>query len=238
MRQFVLLIGCVWIAACDSTLTVAPVTSERELPPPDTKTILIDGSHDGGVWWFPQAGPFDQDAPHQGKALADALRGLGYRVDEVGRASFITADRLRPYPVVIRAGAYGSYTASELAAYSSYASTGHPLVLLSEFLRPNQHDQLAESFGILLTDIFTDSVKTFAAHPLTRDMKTIPYIAGSVLGPGSSPSIRPLAWLSGGQVVMGLVERDTLRVFFAGDTNGFEVFPQPFVKNLIAWAFP
>ncbi len=48
------------------------------LDPRIKRHILIDASHDGGVWWFPQSGPFSPGAPHQGKALADHLRGLGH----------------------------------------------------------------------------------------------------------------------------------------------------------------
>ena len=45
------------------------------LDPRIKRHILIDASRDGGVWWFPQAGPFSPTAAHQGKALAEPSAG-------------------------------------------------------------------------------------------------------------------------------------------------------------------
>src|SRR3954453_17646048 len=51
-------------------------------------TILVDASKDGGTWWFPQAPPFFSDlADHQGKAIADYLRSVGYQIDELPRGA-------------------------------------------------------------------------------------------------------------------------------------------------------
>src|SRR5688572_6328583 len=42
------------------------------------KTVLVDPTHDGGTWWFPQWAPtsdgYRADQAHQGRALADYLR--------------------------------------------------------------------------------------------------------------------------------------------------------------------
>ena len=55
-----------------------------------SKKILVDASHDGGGWWFPQAGSYSANLPHQGKALADLLRSRGFTVDELPRDILIT----------------------------------------------------------------------------------------------------------------------------------------------------
>jgi hypothetical protein len=47
--------------------------------------ILVDASYGGGMWWSPQDYPFDENLPHQGKALADYLKSLGCSVTELAR---------------------------------------------------------------------------------------------------------------------------------------------------------
>src|SRR4051812_3075191 len=53
-------------------------------PAPRAGSVLVDASHDGGAWWFPQGGVtaagFKPDSAHQGRALADYLRSRGYTV--------------------------------------------------------------------------------------------------------------------------------------------------------------
>jgi len=56
------------------------------------KKILVDASDDGGVWWYPQAGTFDSNLPHQGKALADYIRSLGCTVTELPTGSGLAYD--------------------------------------------------------------------------------------------------------------------------------------------------
>ena len=69
-----------------------------------TLRILVDATRDGGVWWFPQEGPFDPDRDHQGKALADYLRLLDYTVTEVGRDGRMTRDLAESHNVIVRVG--------------------------------------------------------------------------------------------------------------------------------------
>src|SRR5213075_46690 len=89
--------------------------------PASSKAILVDATHDGGAWWFPQGGPFDATQPHQGKALADYLRARGFTVDELGRGVVIDSTRLLKYTHVVRAGNYGGYLPQEGAAYARLA---------------------------------------------------------------------------------------------------------------------
>jgi len=48
----------------------------------DKPLILVDASHDGGVWWAGSSG-FDPTEPHQGKELADYIRSQDFQVDEL-----------------------------------------------------------------------------------------------------------------------------------------------------------
>lgn len=125
----------VFLAACDGGPT-GPVpdleqidlgnpprnqNSDEPVPPdsadpPASGRILVDASHDGGVWWFPQAGTFYSDSAHQGKELADYLRSLGYEVTEVPRGWEVTDSLLSSFTMVIRTGEWGSYRDSELDA--------------------------------------------------------------------------------------------------------------------------
>ena len=56
--------------------------------------IVIDASHDGGVWWFPQSNAtgYDASKPHQGQAFANLLRAKGYEVAELGRDKELTEE--------------------------------------------------------------------------------------------------------------------------------------------------
>src|SRR4051812_44800313 len=56
-------------------------------PAAQAKSVLVDPTHDGGTWWFPQTADsgWDPLKAHQGRALANYLRGRGYTVRELGR---------------------------------------------------------------------------------------------------------------------------------------------------------
>ncbi|HEY5967001.1 MAG TPA: hypothetical protein VIU35_03435, partial [Chitinophagaceae bacterium] len=79
---------------------------------PASKSILVDASKDGGVWWFPQSPVtgFSATNHHQGTALADYFRSLGYQVDELPRGAIITSELLDKYSKVIRPSAFFSYS--------------------------------------------------------------------------------------------------------------------------------
>jgi hypothetical protein len=199
--------------------------------------VLVDASHDGGVWWFPQVAPFDTGQSHQGRELANTLRGKGYQVDELGRGERVSRDQLLDYQIVIRAGAFGGYTKSELDAYEEFVACPRTLILLSEFLRAGERDDLAHSLGIVLSGMVTGSITTYATDSITADLGPVTYLAGSVVDIEQSQSVRVLGWLEDGQPVMGIQEGRRAKVFFMGDTNSLEFIPQPLVDNLVAWGF-
>src|SRR6187549_3774745 len=88
----VLLLSCVkepsLLSNTDPTTSISPKPTTNI---PASKSILVDASKDGGVWWFPQGqAGFSATNPHQGSALADYFRNLGYQVDELPRGAIIT----------------------------------------------------------------------------------------------------------------------------------------------------
>ena len=224
----------------------------------EPQRILVDASHDGGVWWFPQSDTsgFSDSQPHQGKALADFLRTLGFKVDELPRGAEITKSLLRSYNKIIRAGKYGVYTASELAAYDEYLNGSSSLILISEYLRPGQTDELAERLGIHFVGMAEGNVTRFAEHEITNGATPFYYNAGSVIMDTTSNTLMEfLGWLSEdayvdlndnnkhdaneptGMPVMGILHHPKSKVFFIGEINGLETVPQPLVANLVSWAF-
>ena len=227
-------------------ITTFTTAASGGCPTVNPKSVLVDPSHDGGVWWFPQAAPtpegFDPNAPHQGRALANYLRGRGYTVTELGRGATLPTDSMRTYATVIRAGYYydalhPGYSAADLAAYRSYLDCPRTLVLLGEFLRDGRRDVLADSLGIPLTGIITSTITDFASHELTTGVSSVPFIAGSYLEGQSNPAIQVLGRLPSGEAVMGVLAKGDAKVFFIGDMNGIQQLPQPFVQNLVAWGF-
>lgn len=229
------------VLACRNAPTGNEATSvlvPASCPAPKTPdAVLVDASHDGGVWWFPQIAPFDTGQSHQGQELAHTLRGKGYQVDELGRGERVSRDQLLDYQIVIRAGAFGDYTKSELDAYDDFVACPRTLILLSEFLRPGERDGLAHSLGIVLSGMVTGSITTFATDSITAGVGSVTYLAGSVVDVEQSQSVRVLGWLEDGQPVMGIQEGRRAKLFFMGDTNSLEFIPQPLVDNLVAWGF-
>jgi hypothetical protein len=205
--------------------------------PASPQSVLVDASHDGGVWWFPQVAPFKPGEDHQGLSLADTLRAKGYVVDELARGDTVDRDRLFQYAVVIRAAKFDPYMPSELLAYDDFVECPRTLLLLGEFFWPGDHDELAEQLGIPLDSAVTGTVTTFEAHAITAGVDAFPYIAGSVIWGDVPASVHVLGWLATGEAVMGVLDGHAAKVFWIGDTNGLETVPQPLVNNLVAWGF-
>lgn len=216
--------------------------------PPVTNTtnnlrILIDASHDGGVWWFPQSttSGFNPSLHHQGKRLADLLRSMGFIVDEMASYTLVTDSLLSRYDKVIRAGAYGSYQPGELAAYTNFLQRRSSLLLISEFRNsPTDIDELAERLGIQFRGTHYDSVKHFAPHATTVNATPFYYNAGAiVVNETSNPRINVLGRLtnSTGPVVMGILNHPTSKIYFLGEINGLQTIPQPFTSQLLKWLF-
>ncbi len=131
--------------------------------------VLIDASKDGGVWWFPQHKTFDQKQKHQGKIVADFLRGQGWEVTELPRGEVITFEKLRDTDVVVRVPAYYSYTPDELLAYEASVAAGTRVLLLCD---GNRNDSLAHMFGLRFESLSRfGSVRQWVRHPLTAGLK-------------------------------------------------------------------
>jgi hypothetical protein len=234
--------------------TVAPAQTLASVPPApgytppalssESNKILIDASHDGGVWWFPQ-GPatgYDATQPHQGKALADYLRQLGFAVDELPRGAAITDELLGQYDKVIRAGAFLAYKASELTAYESFLSRPTALLLLQDHLTHTTNDALSQGLGLHFSGAVSGTITRFATHDITKDVTSLPYIAGSVIHNPDRNKVTVLGTLgasadSTGAAAMGILHHPKSRVLFLGDMNGLEQVPQPLTANVVKWLF-
>ncbi|HYP29367.1 MAG TPA: DUF4350 domain-containing protein [Blastocatellia bacterium] len=199
-------------------------------------SVLVDASRDGGAWWFPQAEPsFDPALPHQGKALADFLRSQAMTVTELPRPSTITCELLSRYHLVIAIDLCGSYSASELAAYTRYVSNGGRLILLNDHkLNPAcEFDSLSRALGLDFSGALTGTITTFSPHPITDGVATLLFVTGS-----AATTLPPGATILGSlseMPVMGIMQFGSGQVFFLGDSNGIEAIPQPFTNNLFGF---
>jgi hypothetical protein len=206
--------------------------------PNNDRSILVDASKDGGVWWSPQAqSATDPNSPHQGKPLADYLRGLGYRVDELAPGTTITPSILDRYKYVIRANAFFNYSTAELDAYTSFLNRNTALLLLSDHLQNTVNDRLSHQLGLNFEGAFWGPVTSFEAHEVTNSTNSFPFVAGSVVKRWDANRIKVLGTLSNGYGTMGVVNNPNSKIFFIGDTNGIEQMPQPLTSNLIKWLF-
>lgn len=218
--------------------------------------ILIDASHDGGVWWFPQyaATGFDQNKPHQGETFANLLRQKGFDVTELGRDKELTEEMFYGHFLIIRAGGFESYTAKELQVYTKLIERGTKLVFLTDHKKNDPIDELGNHLGLDFKGIAFGRVAKFTNHTITQNMTSMDYIAGSVLmNANQNPAIEVLGWLRQddyadlnfndvkdedepvGVPVMGILKYPKSHIFFIGDTNGIQQQPQPFIDNLILW---
>jgi hypothetical protein len=249
-RSYLLLLGVgLALMACEGSLT-DPIGDEGErsqfaeekvqrpsLPDSILETrILVDASNDGGVWWFPQSGPFVPGEDHQGRMLAEYLRSWGYEVEELARGALVTDSMLAAYKYVIRAGEWGSAHASELEAYARFVEREATLILLSDHRNTDRHDELAEMLGVVFSG-GVDGTLSVAPHAITTGAEGVYYGFGAFLASYDSTKVEVLGWVNDSLPVMGTLKSTRAKVFFMGDTNTLEWVPQPLVDNLIAWGF-
>jgi hypothetical protein len=218
--------------------------------------ILIDASHDGGVWWYPQyeATGFDPDLLHQGQDFATMLRESGFEVTELGRGVELTEEMFFGNYIVIRVGGFQAYTEKELDVYTNLLNRRMNLVFFTDHKMNDPVDELADHLGLHFKGLANGIVTTFAEHEITQGLEYINYIAGSVLtNVEENENIEIIGWLGEGEYadlnfngvqddnepvappVMGILNQSKSRIFFIGDMNGLEVKPQPFINNLISW---
>jgi hypothetical protein len=199
--------------------------------------ILIDASHDGGVWWHPQskATGFDPDKPHQGMVIANLLRSKGFEVTELGRDKELTEELFFGYYIVMRANGFESYSAKEIEVYNNLIERGMNLVFLTDHKTNDPKDEIGELLGLDFKGSVNGSVTSFGNHTITANMNSLDYIAGSVLTNPVQQNLTVLGRLEDGSPVMGLLTKGKSRVFFIGDMNGVQVQAQPFIDNLISW---
>jgi hypothetical protein len=223
---------------------------------PVSKRIVIDASHDGGVWWFPQSEQtgFNQDKAHQGKVFADMLRNKGFKVDELGRGEELKEEHFMGYYIVIRVNGFQTYTTNELDVYSKLIKRGMNLVFFTDHKQYDPKDELGDILGLDFRGIARGSISRFASHIITEKLTTLAFDAGSVLvNAEKNPNIQILGWLGendyadlnmndirdAGETyappVMGILSYPKSKIFFIGDSNGLQIMPQPFIDNLITW---
>jgi hypothetical protein len=251
-RRLVPALGLLLLAACAAN-------SGRPEAPAKPRRVLVDASHDGGGWWFPQKADFSAGAPHQGKALADHLRSLGYRVTELPRDTRITAALLAGADLVIRDTGFGPYLPAEIDAYDRWVKAGGRLLLLADH---HPQDALAEHFGLHFQSIArspaaaphntTTRLAKFVPHPLTEGVRPLDYLGGSGLT-AQPAEAKILGWLStedyldlndnsvkdAGEPVapaaLGVLPFGEGRIVFCGDSNLWQAVPQPLIKNTLSY---
>ena len=214
--------------------------SERSFEPANSYSctnLLVDASHDGGAWWFPQVGTFNAQADHQGLMLANYWRNKGYRVDVVPRGVIITEELMKNYAVVVRAGGFGSYESSEIIAYDNALKRGITLILLSDH---SAVDKLGEEIGVTFSGktSATSRIIKFSNHAIVNQVSGVKYIAGSfITNARSNANILSLGWSdeNSDYPVMALLKHPTSSIFALGDVNCLESTPQPFTDNLLVW---
>jgi len=216
--------------------------------------IVIDASHDGGVWWYPQheGTGFNPDKWHQGQSFANILREKGFDVTELGRGIELSEEKFFGRYIVIRVGGFQAYTTKELEVYTKLLNRGMNLVFFTDHKKYDPIDELGNHLGLEFKGVANGTITKFAPHGVTANIESINYIAGSVIANENS-NMEILGWLGDqdfvdlnfngtqdsnepvGAPVMGILRYPKSQIFFIGDTNGIQAQPQPFIDNLINW---
>jgi len=218
----------------------------------ESHSILIDSSRDGGVWWSPQIAPFDPNSNHQGKALADYFKALGYSTNELPRPTTITLNLLRQYDIVIRFVQTEDYTENEISAYSNYVNEGGKLLLVSDHSAHLRNDSVAAIFGLSFAGSSRGDnlMNKFEQHSITDGVSSVFYNAGS--GITEYPYYATIiGYLSDntyldlnnnkqhdineptGSPALGIMEFGQGKIVFVGDGNMWLTVPQPITVNTI-----
>jgi hypothetical protein len=218
------------------------------------KRILIDGSRDGGVWWFPAREPLDVRDPHQGKDLAEYLRKQNLGVDELMRGGTVTRGLLSRYSIVIRAGGQEPYDPAEIGAYQEFVGDGGGLLLLSNFVQPGREDMLASAFGLVVGGITQGErrVSQFVPHPVTEKVRGVDrYIGGGILRAPSYFTV--IASMSKGTFLdlnvnerrdndepvgapaWGVMTLGKGKVVFMSNVRTLQLVPQPLTRNVFEY---
>jgi len=218
--------------------------------------ILIDASHDGGVWWFTQyeGTGFNANEWHQGQVFANLLREKGFEVNELGRGEELTEEMFFGHYIVIRVNGFQPYTMREREVYTNLINRGMKMVFFTDHKKFDPIDELGDHLGLKFEGSANGVVTTFMPHPITENMVSINYVAGAVLtNANENTSVEVLGWLGEDDFadlnfngikdanepvsmpVMGILNYPNSRIFFIGDTNGIETQPPPFIDNLIGW---
>lgn len=198
--------------SCDSLDEALPEAGEEPVigdTPGESLRILVDATHDGGVWWFPQSGTYHQDQFHQGTKLANYLRESGFVVDELGRNTTISDETLEGYGIIIRAGGFSDYAESELQAYEKALNRGISLLLFSDHKTHDTNgDRLAEMLGLHFAGTVKEyaaangapmaDVKQFGEHEITTEIIAINNIpaATALINATDNKDIEVLGWFS------------------------------------------
>lgn len=234
-------ISCQKELSTEDPLSTRSSVSQPALVP--ANAILVDASKDGGVWWFPQRDVFSADEPHQGKALADYLRSLGFKVTELGRGETVTKEVLQGHRYVIRAAAFTPYTEAELVAYEQFLSRPVSLLLATDHQQYTQNDALNKKLGLNFSGSYTGVIDSLKTHVITEGIASLSFIGGAVIEETPSEKVVPLGYVNTGNLgrkplAMGILQHPQAKIFFIGDLNGLELLPQPFANNLVKWLFP
>lgn len=225
----------IWVLLFLFISSCEPDMDFRDHPNEAGNTILVDASKDGGGWWFPQGPPtFNAMEYHQGKAMADYLRNLGYKVDELPRGDTITQAKLANYKCIIRASGFYNYSANEVAAYQTYLSNGGSLLLINDHMSYTTNDLLCATLGVNFEGTIYGDVNQYATHSITQGATPFYYNAGSFIRNPDPARMTVLGWVNT-NAVMGILHHPSAKIFFIGDINGPESLPQPFTGNLFNW---
>jgi hypothetical protein len=197
--------------------------------------IVIDASHDGGVWWFPQGtSGFDSQKAHQGQAFAEMLRSKGFEVTELGRGRELSEEMFFGAFIVLRAGGYESYTQKEVQVYSKLLKRGMNLAFFTDHMKFDPKDELADLLGLKFQGAAFGIIENFAPHEITANLTSLDYIAGSAifdadlnsdievlgrLGPGDFVDLNANDLKDSneptGSCIMGLLNYPGSRIFFS-----------------------
>lgn len=138
--------------------------------------IIINGSKDGGGWWFPQDIDCDPNIDHQGKATVDTLKSYGFSVYEIGKREFVDMNNFKVPSLLFIAGCYRSFSENEIQQILNYLNDGGNLLILLDHT-PN--NSLTHALNLDFQDINdAGAIIEYESHPISVGLESGLMVAG------------------------------------------------------------
>jgi len=222
---------------------------------PDTPltNILIDASHGGGAWWYPQGVNCNPESYHQGRGFANELSAHKYSVYESCREEVIDPKQFKELALLVVADGYRAFSKSEADRVLEYLSDGGNVLLMLDHGAPLNNRETWSALGLEFykTNV-NDVIINFETHKVAYGMPATLATRGVSAISSDGKGIDVIARLSSdtyldlnfngtldandrvNPIFMGAIEYGKGKLVFCGDVNLWQR-DMTLIRNTMSW---